>query len=250
MKLNGLQRQFSEAMLYKNDLIKEQIQKKEHFTRTELLQVYRNSFVMGVTEALAITYQYTQALVGEAFFNSVVRAFILQTPPAENNIITYGEGFSTFLNTLPQLKEIPYIAEIACFEWLLEQTSNKAITEKKFDIAKLSRVKEDQFEKLVFQLPSQITLFSSQQDIFKLYNMLLNNSLTETDLNQDCYIALKKQIDFSVELIALSKPQFQLLQQISESKSLTEIKPHDLHQNLPALLEKELINGFALTTSS
>lgn len=246
MKLNRLQRQFSDALLYRNDLIKEQIQKKEHFTRSELLQVYRNSFVMGVTEALAITYQHTQSLVGEAFFNSVARAFILQAPPAENNMITYGEGFSTFLNTLPQLKEMPYIAEIASFEWLLEQTSNKEITERKLDIAKLGNVKEAEFDKIVFQLPSQITLFSSKQDIFKLYNMLIKNELKETNLNQDCYLVLKKQINFSVELITLSEPQFLLLQQISKDKSLEEIKPNDLHQHLPALLGQELINGFSL----
>ena len=246
MKLNQLQLQFSEALLYKNDLIKDQIKEKKNFTRSELLQVYRNSFVMGVTEALAITYLHTQALVGEEFFNSVTRAFILQTPPAENNIITYGEGFSDFLNTLPQLKEMPYIAEMASFEWLLEQTSGKQITTKTLDIEKLSALQEDQFEQLLFQVPSQISLFSSEQDIFKLYKMLINNDLQETDLNHKCYLVLKKQLDFSVELIELSKDQFMLLQQISEDKSLAEIKPHDLHQFLPVLLEKELLNGFVI----
>lgn len=246
MKLNKLQRQFSEALLYKNDLICDQIKKKENFTRSELLQIYRNSFVMGVTEVLTVTYQHTQALVGKEFFNNVTRAFILQTPPAENNIITYGEGFSNFLNTLPQLKEMPYITEMASFEWLLEQTSSKQITTKILDIEKLSALQEDQFEQVVFQVPSQISLFASEQDIFKLYRMLINNDLQETDLNQECYLILKKQPDFSIELIELSKEQFLLLLQISENKSLAEIKPHDLHQHLPVLLEKKLLNGFVI----
>lgn len=244
MKLNKLQLKFSEALLYKNSLIENEIREKKALSSHDLLQVYRNNFVMGVTEALAVTYRYTLALVGEAFFNTAARQYILQQPPQENNIINYGDGFSDYLHTLAQLQSMPYIAEMAGFEWLLEQTSNLQIETKKLDINRLAAVPEQQFAEILFQVPSQVNLFSSEQDIWQLYQMLINNSVQETDIAHCCYIALKKQPDFTVELIKLNKDEFSLLQQISKQRALGEIAANDLHQFLPSLVEKELINGF------
>ena len=246
MNLNKLQQRFSEALLYKNTLIVSEIEKKEVFSSEDLLQVYRNSFVMGVSEALSITYQHTLALVGEEFFNAVARQFILQHPPHENNIISYGDGFSEYLHTLPQLQTIPYIAEIARFEWLLEETSNLPIQKEQLDIHRLSAVPAEQFEKIILQIPSQVNLFSSEQNIDHLYHMLSNNQVQETDLNQTCYMALIKLPDFSVELAELNKDEFSLLQKISQQQCLGEIATDNPQQILAALMGKKLINGFTV----
>tara|TARA_R110001583_G_scaffold195499_1_gene374343 strand:+ start:3607 stop:4362 length:756 start_codon:yes stop_codon:yes gene_type:complete len=246
MKLNQLQSQFSESLFYQHDEITKVIKETESVSPLQRLQVYRNSFIMGVTEALAITYQYTHALVGEDFFNSVSRAFILNNPPVENNIMTYGFGFDQYLKSLPQLSEMPYICEMARFEWLLEQTSNTALDEATFDVSQLALVPENELAKIKFQIPTQIALFESEQNISHLYKMLITDSVEETDLNKACYVALNKQPDFRIEIIALQQSEFLLLQQINEGKALGQITPQDLHQQLPILLEKKLLNGFTL----
>lgn len=244
MKLKLLQAKFAESLFYINDDITDAIKETTVVTAEQRVQVYRNSFIMGVSEALAITYQHTFALVGEDFFNSVSRAFILSTPPAENNIITYGSGFNEYLNNLPQLAEMPYISEMARFEWLLEQTTNKQVEDKKLDVSQLASLSEDKFAQLKFATPTQITLFHSTQNIGHLYQMLIADAVVESDLNVPCYLVLKKHPDFRVELITLQQTQFQLLEQIYAGKTLGEITPQDLHQQLPVLLEKNLLNGF------
>lgn len=249
MNLNNLQLKFSQALLYKNALIISEIQEKEAFSSDDLLQVYRNSFVMGVTEALSITYQHTLSLVGEEFFNAVARQFILQQPPQENNIISYGNGFSEYLHTLSQLKTMPCIAEMARFEWLLEKTSNLQMQTKTFDIERLATIPAEQFKNITLQIPSQVNLFSSEQDIQHLYQMIISNTVQETDLNKACYIALKKQPDFSVELIKLNEDEFSLLEKICKQQCLGEIAAHDSQQFLPSLMEKKLINGFTVKES-
>ena len=246
MKLNQLQTQFSDALFYQHEKITETIEETQSITPLQRLQVYRNSFIMGITEALAITYQHTSALVGEEFFNSVCRAFILNNPPLENNIMTYGLGFNEYLATLPQLTEMPYIAEMARFEWLLEQTSNAEIEDKHFDTTQLALVPENQLGQLLFQVATQITLFESQQNISHLYQMIISDEVIESDLDSTCYVALKKQPDFRIELISLEQQQFLLLQQIIAGKTLAEIST-DLHPQLATLLEKQLINGFTIT---
>ncbi|MCG6201361.1 DNA-binding domain-containing protein [Psychromonas antarctica] len=246
MKLDMLQQQFTDALLYRNSLITSEIKDKELLSSKALLQIYRNSFVMGVTEALSITYQHSLSLVGETFFNAVARQFILQQPPQENNIISYGNGFSHFLQNLEQLQSLPYIAEMARFEWLLEQTSNAPFQSELLDTAKLASIPPEQLDIITFQIPSQISLFTSEQNILSLYQMIITNKVQETDLNTPCYMALKKQSDFSVELISLTKETFLLVQQISQHRPLGKIEPADLHLLLPSLLEKGLLNGFTI----
>lgn len=245
MKLKQLQAKFAESLFYTNNDITEAIKQTTAVTAEQRVQVYRNSFIMGVTEALAMTYQHTSALVGEDFFNSVSRAFILSTPPAENNIITYGVGFDEYLHSLPQLAEMPFIGEMARFEWLLEQTANKEVENKQLDVSQLAALSEDKLAQLIFTTPTQITLFHSTQDIAHLYQMLIDNALVESDLNVPCYIVLKKQADFRIELIPLQQAQFQLLEQIQAGKSLGDIDP-SIHQQLATLLANNLLHGFTI----
>lgn len=246
MKLNQLQKKFSASLFYQHDEITAAIKESNCVTPLQRLQVYRNSFIMGVTEALAITYQHTYALVGEEFFNSVSRAFILHTPPLENNIISYGAGFSEYLAKLPQLAEMPYVSEMARFEWLLEQTTNTPLDDRRLDTDKLALVPEEDLSYIRFLIPTQISLFHSKQNISHLYQMLLEDEVVESDLNSPCYLALKKHADFRVELIHLQQAQFLLLQQLNAGKTLAEIAPQDLHQQLATLLQQQLLNGFTI----
>lgn len=247
MNLKALQTQFSESLFYQNEQITEQIKETQSVTPAQRLQIYRNSFIMGISEALSITYQHTLALVGEDFFNAASRDFILMSPPLENNIMTYGLGFNKYLQSLPQLASMPYIHEMARFEWLLEQTSNMQVEEKTLDLVQLSQVPEAEMHFLQFTIPTQVSLFDSEQNINHLYQMIIDDAVTETDLNTPCYLALKKAPDFRIEIIPLSENEFHLLQQIQAGKTLGQITPADLQQQLPILLEKTLVNGFSIT---
>jgi hypothetical protein len=246
MKLKQLQTQFSESLFYQHDEIINSIKETQSVAPLQRLQVYRNSFIMGVTEALAITYQHTVALVGDEFFNSVARSFILTMPPVENNIMSYGAGFNAHLASLPQLAEMPYISEMARFEWLLEQTTNAQVEDKIFDTAQLALVPESHLGKITFQIPTQIALFQSEQNISHLYQMLITDEVVESDLNIPCYLALKKQPDFRIEIINLQQAAFLLLQKISEGNTLDELSAQGLEQQLPSLLENKLLNGFTI----
>lgn len=246
MKLGLLQTQFGDSLFYKHEKIVAQIKETQSITPVQRLQVYRNSFIMSVTEALAMTYQHTLALVGQEFFNVVSRAFILSQPPLENNIMTYGDGFSHYLSHLPQLKSMPYISEMARFEWLLEQTSNLPLNKQVLDASELAELSVEQLNKVVFQLPTQISIFTSEQNITLLHQMLVEDQIVEVDLNAPCYLVLKKQQDFRVELISLEKEQILLLQQIQSKKNFEQLVELNLHQQLPVLLEQGLLSGFTV----
>ena len=249
LKLKDLQLHFSQSLLYQDSEITSQLKDKEGFSSDQLLQIHRNNFVVGVTDSLKITYSYTLQLVGDEFFESVARQFILQTPPVENNICVYGEGFSNYLTSLQQLNEMPYIAEMAKFEWLYERTQNLPLQQTRFDVISLQEVEEEDFEKLQFSIVSDCITFTSQQNIYLLFNMIKNNNVEDVNISQPCFLLLKKNPNFTIEVIELSEPQWQLIQQLQKQTTLGSLEPSRLQEQLSDLLTLNLISGFTVNNT-
>lgn len=83
------------------------------------LQIYRNHYTITLTDALAATYPVVHRLVGEGFFNQAARRFVRMAPPASPCLFDYGAGFGDFLATLREAAALPYLADVARFEWAL-----------------------------------------------------------------------------------------------------------------------------------
>ena len=246
LKLKALQEAFSLTLLYKPSDIALQLKEKAGFSTDQLLQIHRNNFVISVTETLKAIYNCTLQLVGEEFFESVARQYLLNNPPIENNIRIYGEGFSEYLSTLPQLVEMPYIAEMAKFELLYEHSQNLPLQQGAFDSQDLQKVATDDFAQLQFLIRSDCIVFNSPQNIYLLFNMIKNNDVKEADLNQECYLLLQKHPDFSISVMELAEPQWQLIQQLQQETTLENLQPSSLQEQLSYLLTENLISGFTI----
>lgn len=89
----------------------------DSFDAEERLRIYRNNFLISLAEALRANFPVTQQLVGPEFFEQVARAFILRHPPTKPCLAEFGEGFGDYLEHLPELRALPYVAEMARFEF-------------------------------------------------------------------------------------------------------------------------------------
>ena len=250
LSLQDLQQQFSQSLLYQTSDIATQLKNKAGFSAESLMQIHRNNFVISVTDSLRSTFNYTEQLVGYAFFDSVARQFILQQPPEENNICSYGARFPDYLLTLHQLETMPYIAEMAKFEWLYTQCQSLPMKEMSIDLQQLHTVCPDELGAIQFAIASNAVTFDSQQDIDSLLNMLKSGDVKEIDLNQPCYLLLQKQANFNIEITALTEPQWQLIQQLKQNVNLDALQPSHLQNELSHLLTLNLISGFTVKKES
>lgn len=246
LKLKVLQEAFSQTLLYQASDITSQLKEKSGFTRDQLLQIHRNNFVISVTDSLKAIYNCTLQLVGDEFFESVARHYLLNTPPTENNIRVYGKGFPEYLTTLTQLAEMPYIAEMAKFESLYEHSQNLPIQQDVFDPQTLQEVAADDFAELQFLIRSDCLVFDSSQNIYLLFNMIKNNDVKEADLNHKSYLLLQKNPDFSINVTKLSELQWQLIKQLQQKVTLENLQPSSLQEQLSGLLTENLISGFTI----
>lgn len=248
--LKELQHHFSQSLLYQTSEISLQLKTKSGFNADQLVQIHRNNFIISVTESLKSTFKYTEQLVGDEFFETVARQFILQQPPKANNIIIYGELFPSYLGSLPQLIEMPYISEMARFEWLYDQSQNLPLQEMTFDIQILQQVDPENFGSLQFSIVSHCSTFTSQQNIHLLLQMIINNDLKKVDLTKPCYLLLQKHPNFHIEIIEISKEQWQLIQQLQQQRTLEALQPSDLQDQLSHLLTINLISDVSINNSN
>jgi hypothetical protein len=90
----------------------------------EALTVHRDTALGGLVNALNLTYPTVVALVGEDFFDQAALAFIEQSPPSSAWLTGYGEGFADFLAAYEFAQELPYLADVARFDFAVEATGN------------------------------------------------------------------------------------------------------------------------------
>jgi hypothetical protein len=89
----------------------------DSFDGPERLAIYRNNFLISLGEALKVNFPVTLQLLGADFFEQAARRFVLAHPPQRPCLFEYGAGFADYLRVLPQLATLPYVAEVARFEF-------------------------------------------------------------------------------------------------------------------------------------
>ena len=78
--------------------------------------VYRNNVMVSLLDALAATFDVTQALVGEDFFRDMARAF-LRNQTARPRVLTWlGLPFPEFIAQFEAAASVPYLADVARLE--------------------------------------------------------------------------------------------------------------------------------------
>jgi hypothetical protein len=108
------------------------------------LNIYRNTFVMGVTKALRLSYPAVLRLVGADFFDGAAGLFIARHPPNAAYLDEYGAEFPEFLRNFQPAAALPYLADVARLEWAVNRAIHAADAEP-LDLARLaSLAPEDQ----------------------------------------------------------------------------------------------------------
>lgn len=180
--LAQLQQQFSQALHYQEA----QCHVMENtFQSDELLQLYRNNFIISLIEVLAATYPCIQALVGEECFEQVARQHVLNTPLHQGDVTHYGAGFDKTLQAIPQLIEaVPYLVDLAKLEWLVDRASLHIPSSSPFPFEQLAALSPHQYQDLQLHVHPYVQTFNSAYPIASIWHMVNSDTVEALDLNQ------------------------------------------------------------------
>jgi hypothetical protein len=81
--------------------------------------IYRNHAFTTLGAALQSTFAVVRRLVDECFFAYAAHEYVRQHPPHSRCLAEYGADFADFLAAFEPCKALPYLADVARFEWAL-----------------------------------------------------------------------------------------------------------------------------------
>jgi hypothetical protein len=249
LALAKLQQTFSAALHYQAKGEECNIE-SDLFTADERMQIYRNNFIMSLSEVLEATYPMVCALVGDECFTQLARQHVLRYPLEEGDVTYYGEHFCDTIERFPAVVDAaPYASEVARFEWHIDlaQQLQGSIRQPEdlWPLARLSEVPPEEQPMIHFHLAPGVIPFHSQYAVFSLRQAIEQQSFDGLELNETEQGAICCINDGRLWTQSLDSDAFSLLQYIHSGCTLGEIPPEQL-PHLNFLVESELVAGFSL----
>ncbi|MDP5293624.1 DNA-binding domain-containing protein [Oceanimonas sp. CHS3-5] len=115
---------FLDALLHASQPVPDEV--APHPGRRARFNVYRNNVRVSLTDALAALFPVCRQLVGEDFFNAMAGIYIEQSPPASPLLTDYGTGLPAFIDDFAPAASVPYLADMARLELLVQRVQHAA----------------------------------------------------------------------------------------------------------------------------
>lgn len=221
MSLRQLQQSFSEALYYRHSTVAEQIA-HGRFPAEQLLQIYRNNFIISLSEVLEATYPCVKAMVGEECFQQLARQYVLTHALQQSDVSTYGEGLDNTIEAINDLHQpLPYLADLARLEWQVDCASRQAEVAPQFPFEKLQGIKEDVFANLQLTVPESTYYLDSDYAIVTLWQHITQDEFEDMDINRPESAIVQRRPD-QLLVMPVNRPATALVQLSQQRKCLGE----------------------------
>jgi hypothetical protein len=87
------------------------------------LRIYRNHAFATLGAVLESTFPVVCRLVDKRFFEYAAREYLRGHPPHSRCLVAYGADFADFLAGFEPCMDLPYLADVARFEWALKMAA-------------------------------------------------------------------------------------------------------------------------------
>ena len=90
------------------------------------IEVHRRTVLLGLENALALSFPTVKQLTGPEYFERLVSEFASRCPPRSAVLYDYGAELPHFLAAFPGAEGYPYFCDVARFDWAVDQTAHHA----------------------------------------------------------------------------------------------------------------------------
>ena|SRR5437868_70363 len=221
-------------------------------TPTENIIIYQNNIQSNLMRTLYDIYKMIVILVGDDFFRQMAKEYIHQYPSLSGNLHDFGEYFGDFLAEYEPANDLPYLAEVADFEWTCH-VLHFASDANKLDIKQLESIPPDQFQALHFYLHPASSLMQFEYPILRIIDLCNGVSEEEINMNEGGVNLLVIRRELEIMLVTLTDAEFTFLCAISANatlgdaldETLADYPDFLLDEHLPGWIEDKTIVGFS-----
>ena len=221
----------------------------------QLVNVYKDSILGGLTDALSSIYPVCVKLVGELFFNHMVADFLKRYPSGSPDLADYGSEFSVYITDFEPAKELEYLADLVELEWSWHRAFNApdSLGTDVSSLADLAGVAEVDQGNIYFVTTPSAILSRSIFPIHQIWQVNQGDYVGDGIVNLDdgaVCLVVWRNATFGMRIDVLSEHEYEFLQAVIEGKSFSEIATlpcaSDLSGILGRCMQTGLIAGFTL----
>jgi hypothetical protein len=189
------------------------------------LNIYRNTFVTGITKALRLSFPAVHRLVGNDFFEGAAGLFIAEHPPRAAYLDEYGADFPQFLRGFQPAASLEYLPDVARLEWAVSHAIHAPDIEP-LDLSRLEvLVPEDQVRVCFVPNPS-IALLCADCPVDAIWRGVLSGddaALAAVDLKAGPVWLLVERCATGVEVSRLDTATWRFAAALCEGRPLAKV---------------------------
>lgn len=191
----------------------------------ERLNIYRNTFVSGVTKALRLSYPAVHRLVGDDFFAGAAGVFIAQHPPQAAYLDQYGADFPQFLSGFEPAASLEYLADVAHLEWAVNRAIH-ALDVEPLDLTRLAALAPEDQSRVSFVPHPSIGLLRTNYPVDVIWRGVLGGddaALAAVDLTSGPAFLLVERGAAGVEVSHLDPAAWRFAVALCAGHALSDV---------------------------
>ncbi|MCX7155593.1 MAG: DNA-binding domain-containing protein [Rhodocyclales bacterium] len=195
------------------------------------LAAYRRGIFGNLCNALVATYPLVSRIVGLPFFREAARHYIVANPSRSGDLNDYGESFAGFIGDYPHARELPYLADVARLEWLVQSTRHAADCGPA-DLSILAGIPAERYGDLVFELDPTCARMDSVWPVHAVWRVNQEAYIgdMQVDFSRGCRILLRRHMG-AVSLESLSAAEAAFLDALAGRMPLAQAAAAALHED-------------------
>lgn len=200
-------------------------------TLEQAFQIYHRGYINRLTQTLKGTFEAVAWVLGEALFAELCRHYIETQPAVSYNLAAYGETFPAFIQDSPTTKGIPFLHDLARFEWAYKEVA-EAPTPEPLPIEQVRDLLSQ--DDVHIGMIDGMDIFSSDYSVQEIWKRRKDPAYMFEDINwaePEHLLIYKKQQ--RVQTHRLSKVEAIIIQELQEGASLAEACSHHANELSP-----------------
>ncbi len=144
------------------------------------LRVYQANVFISLKDVLASTFARVHSLVGEDCFYTLAFQFIAKHPPESGCLLEYGQALPDFIEQIPQMKNWPYLGDVARLDWMLNEAYYAADADS-LDATVIQALPPEFLPKVTVQFPPSTAFLQSKFPLQQIWEVALEKSTEFVD---------------------------------------------------------------------
>ncbi|KHD89535.1 MAG: hypothetical protein OM95_02845 [Bdellovibrio sp. ArHS] len=220
MNLNEAQNLFKKGLMGENDqAFQKTLKAVGQMSLERAFKVYNHSYIRRLTESLKETYPSIFWVLGADSFQQVAADYINAQPSLSYDLAAHGAEFPAFLQTSSAGASIPFLHELARFEWIIKDIYHTPTPQ---PLAEEHIEELLQGEDFKVHFIEAMTVFASPYSIYEVWRQRNERSYHFEDIHwsqPEHLLLYKKQRKIYVQRIEAIEAQ--ILLDLKEGKSIT-----------------------------